>query len=77
MANLNTERSNQPPAILPNRLISRDAAAANLGITTRYLDNLIRSKEIAATRIGSRVLVSCTELERFIEQNTERQAVSA
>jgi excisionase family DNA binding protein len=77
MANINTERSNPSPTILPNRLISRDDAAANLGITTRYLDNLIRLKKIAVTRIGARVLVSCAELERFIEQNTERQAVSA
>ena len=70
MAKIHTENSQQSPVPPLVRLFSREEVAATLGITTRYLDSLIYTKEITATRIGARVLVSYPELCRFIKEQT-------
>jgi excisionase family DNA binding protein len=51
----------------PNQkiLVSRHEAALRLSISDRAIDYLIANKQIAARRIGSRVLIAVTELQRF------------
>ena len=56
----------------PRLLADRLEAARALRISARKLDYLITKGEIASTRIGSRVLIAWTELERFIESKTVR-----
>lgn len=46
-------------------LVSRHEAALRLSISERAVDYLIANKQIATKRIGSRVLISVTELQRF------------
>jgi excisionase family DNA binding protein len=46
-------------------LVSRHEAALRLSISERAIDYLIANKQIATRRIGSRVLISVTELQRF------------
>jgi hypothetical protein len=46
-------------------LVSRHEAALRLSISERAVDYLIANKQIATRRIGSRVLISVTELLRF------------
>src|ERR1700679_2653921 len=46
-------------------LVSRHEAALRLSISERAIDYLIANKQIAARRIGSRVLIAVTELQRF------------
>jgi excisionase family DNA binding protein len=49
----------------PKLLVSRHEAALRLSISDRVIDYLIANKQIAARRIGSRVLIAVTELQRF------------
>jgi hypothetical protein len=51
----------------PNQklLVSRHEAALRLSISERAIDYLIANKQIATRRIGSRVLIAVTELQRF------------
>jgi excisionase family DNA binding protein len=46
-------------------LVSRQEAALRLSISERAVDYLIANKQIATRRIGSRVLIAVTELQRF------------
>jgi len=46
-------------------LVSRHEAALRLSISERAIDYLIANKQIATRRIGSRVLISERELQRF------------
>jgi hypothetical protein len=46
-------------------LVSRHEAALRLSISERAGDYLIANKQIATKRIGSRVLIAVTELQRF------------
>lgn len=46
-------------------LLSRQEAAKRLSICLRSLDQLISTGEIYVRRIGKRVLIPRTELERF------------
>lgn len=53
----------------PDRLLSRREAAQLLGgICTRTLDRLIATKQLPARRVGRRVLISHTAVQRFIAQ---------
>jgi hypothetical protein len=52
---------------LPPLVLDRQESAAALRISVRKLDDLIHRREIAATRIDGRVLVSWAELLRFVE----------
>lgn len=47
------------------------AAAATLGISRSKFFQLVREGRIATFRIGSKVMVACTELERFISDATK------
>lgn len=46
-------------------LVGRHEAARMLSISERALDYLIANKQLSARRIGSRVLVSVNELQRY------------
>ena len=50
-------------------LYSKKEAADLLGISLRTVDNLIGRKELAVRRVGRRVLVPFTELERFTRRD--------
>jgi hypothetical protein len=51
---------------LPPLVLDRNEAATALRISIRKLDDLIGRGDITATRIDGRVLVSWTELQRFV-----------
>jgi excisionase family DNA binding protein len=46
-------------------LLCKREAAALLSISPRALDYLLANKQIAVRRIGSRVLIPMTELQKF------------
>ncbi len=46
-------------------LVGRNEAAKMLSISQRALDYLIANKHLTARRIGTRVLISVSELQRF------------
>ncbi|MGA2609605.1 MAG: helix-turn-helix domain-containing protein [Terriglobia bacterium] len=50
-------------------LFTRAEAAAMLSISLRTLDNLQARKEISVRRIGRKVLIPATELERFARRD--------
>lgn len=53
--------------ILPERklLVGRSEAAKMLSISERALDYLIANKHLSVRRIGARVLIPLSELQRF------------
>ncbi len=60
----------KPPAraIVPNNqrlLVGRREAADLLSISARALDYLVANKQLTTRRIGSRVLIPISELQRF------------
>ena len=57
-------------------LLSRRDAAALLSISLRTLDYLIARKEIAARKIGARVLIPRRALERFARRDHATQTPS-
>jgi len=50
-------------------LISKKEAARLLSLSLRTIDNLIARKQLAARRIGRRVLISRQELEKFARRD--------
>ena len=50
-------------------LCSKKETADALGISLRTVDNLIDRKELTVRRIGRRVLVPASELERFTRRD--------
>jgi excisionase family DNA binding protein len=55
--------------------ISRYECAQLLGISIRLLDKCIANGEIKAVRLGDRVLIPCSEIEKLtfqIQQRKER-----
>ncbi len=65
-----TQVEKKPPArALPESddriLVGRREAARMLSISQRSLDYLVANRELNARRIGSRVLISVTELRRY------------
>ena len=46
-------------------LVGRNEAAKMLSISQRAIDYLIANKHLTARRIGARVLISTSELQRF------------
>jgi excisionase family DNA binding protein len=53
------------------------AAAVRLAVSESTIRRLLRAKELRATRIKGRTLVSESELQRLIEQNTDRSNPSS
>lgn len=54
----------------PTRLISVPVAARQLGLADRTVYLLAERGELAAVRIGKRVLVPVEEIDRFIKRHT-------
>jgi excisionase family DNA binding protein len=46
--------------------------ASEWGVSKGLVRNLIREGAIAPTRIGGRVMVSCDEVQRYVNQRTTR-----
>lgn len=61
-----------PPASAPSLLLDEREAARRLSISPRTLWSLRKRGEIAAVRIGVRVLYSVADLESFIAAHRSR-----
>lgn len=61
----NQEKVSNTPARL---LHGRSEAAVLLGLSTRTIDNAIRSGDLEARKVGRRVLISRDELIRFMDK---------
>jgi hypothetical protein len=57
-------------------LVSRHEAALRLSISERALDYLIANRQISTRRIGSRVLIAVTELQRFARRDHPESVAS-
>jgi excisionase family DNA binding protein len=71
----------KPPArdttYLQDRLlIGRREAARMLSISQRSLDYLIANKQLTTRRIGTRVLISVTDLQRYARADHPRPLAS-
>jgi excisionase family DNA binding protein len=53
-----------------NQLLSVEDAACRLAISPWTLRGLLRAGKLNPVRIGRRILVSESDLERFIEEST-------
>jgi len=52
-----------------SRLLSRREAAAYLGISIRFLCDLLSQRALAFIRIGGRTMLDRSDLDAFIERN--------
>lgn len=50
------------------RMHSRDDIARMLGVSKQTVDRLIRSGELAALKVGRRVLIADTDLQALIQR---------
>ena len=57
-------------------LIGRHEAATVLGVSLRTLDYLIERGELPARRVGRRVLISRSELEKFARGGNTKAKVA-
>jgi excisionase family DNA binding protein len=57
-------------------LVGRREAARMLSISQRSLDYLIANKQLTARRIGTRVLISVTDLRRYARADHPRPLAS-
>lgn len=57
-------------------LVGRRDAARMLSISERSLDYLLANQQLHAKRIGSRVLISVTELERYARGDHPQRVAS-
>ena len=57
-------------------LLGRKEAASALGICLRMLDYMIAHGEVVVRRVGRRVLIPRTELERFASTREPKKVVS-
>jgi len=65
-----TEGGKVPP--ISPRLISRKEAASYLGISLRFLCDLLASRSLASIRFGGRVLFDVLDLDEFIESHRNK-----
>ncbi len=54
---------------VPKFLVSRREAVQSLSLSLRTLDSLIAGGKLMVRRIGRRVLIEPTELERFAQRS--------
>lgn len=70
----------KPPVSVPRAderlLVARREAARMLSISVRAVDYLIAQGELAARRIGTRVLVSVADLRRYARADHPRRLAS-
>ncbi len=57
-------------------LVGRKDAARMLSISERSLDYLLANQQLHARRIGSRVLIAVTELERYARSDHPQRVAS-
>ena len=63
----------QPPKLLH----TKKQTAFLLSLSPRTIDNLVISKQLRAIKIGSRVMFSTDELQRFIRRDHPTDALAA
>ena len=64
------KRAPVPPTAAPGVLLSRAEVARRLGgASTAHVDTLIRTGQLIAHRLGSRVVIRQTDLARYITAN--------
>jgi excisionase family DNA binding protein len=51
-------------------VLTREETAGALRLSLRTVDNLIARGELRVRRVGRRVLIPCTEVERFADNST-------
>lgn len=56
------------------KLITAQEAAEQLGVTTRTLFTLRKRGELNAVKIGTRLRFKVSDLEKYVEDHTEKQA---
>lgn len=59
------------PADVEPLLLSISNAAKSLDISEWTVRYLLRTRQLARVRIGARVLISASELNRFVREHTE------
>tara|TARA_R110002167_G_scaffold41776_1_gene127522 strand:- start:2601 stop:2837 length:237 start_codon:yes stop_codon:yes gene_type:complete len=59
----------------PPRQFSVPEASEYIGISQRYLRNLIAERKIPCVRIGSRILLRLVDVDRWLESKLEGAAV--
>ena len=64
-AQFSEKKSPRPVEVSDRLLVCKREAAALLSISPRALDYLLANEHIAVRRIGSRVLIPMTELQKF------------
>lgn len=57
--------------------LTRNDAAAYLGISTRYLDKLAAAGEILRCKFGAKTIYQRSELDRVLESRTQKGNVLA
>ena len=58
-------------------LFSIPDAAKSLGVSHWTVRHLLRTRQLSRVRIGTRVLISAADLNRFVEERTEDAVVGA
>jgi excisionase family DNA binding protein len=66
-------RHPETPEIEP-KLYSMAGASASLGISRKYLYDLVREGNIRTLQLGRRRLIAADELDRFVEVLKDRAA---
>jgi excisionase family DNA binding protein len=56
---------------LTTKLLSIDECAEALGLSTWTIRRLLKHGKLPRVKIGSRVLVRASDIERFIQQHTD------
>ena len=60
-----------------NLFLSRDEAAAMLGVSVRFVDAVVRSGELQAIKLGRRVLIGRDALNDFVQRAPKKARVTA
>ena len=71
-----THRSESSIRSRPPQNLKVAECAEYIGISERYLRNLIAERKIKAVRIGSRVVLRLVDVDRFIESKLEEASGS-
>jgi excisionase family DNA binding protein len=73
-SNITTMRRGDAESPINNRLLSRREAAAYLGISIRFLCDLLSQRSVACIRIGGRTMLDRADLDAFVEANKVKAA---
>jgi excisionase family DNA binding protein len=56
--------------VLPDKLVSKDAAAEVLGVPKRWVERAIAERRLESVKVGKYVMIKPASLLAFIEENT-------